>query len=608
MNLQPGSLPRWDLSNVFAGLETPEFDRAVGELTAKLDELDTFAINRIVSAAPEMPDDSESLAEFINGYLERINDIRLRYRTLMAYVYSYTTTDSYDSVGKRIHSELQILGVLLQKIEVRFQAWIGTLTKKPSIMEAVLVEEGSIGLHSFHLVETAEQSSYLMSQGEESLTSELSLSGGEAWEKLQEVVTSQLKAHFDDNGNIQDLPITVVKTFYNHPDRALRRQAYDVEMKALESVREPLAACLNGVKGEVNILNRRRGRKDALHSALDKARIDRDTLEVMLGTMRDSFPEFRLYWGSKASKLGLEQLPWWDLFAPLGQHSRRFTFNEAADFILDQFGTFSARLVDLCKQAFDRRWIDAEPRDGKVGGAFCMSIPAVEESRILCNFDGSFDQVATIAHELGHAYHNHCLVGKTQLQRRIPMTMAETASIFNQTIITDAMLAQATSSEQELGILESFLIDSGQIIVDVYSRFMFETEIFERRVEAELSADDYCEIMLNCQRETYGDGLDNRYLHPYMWAWKSHYYSARLSFYNFPYAFGLLFGLGLYAIYRQNDREFLTSYDRLLRDSGEATPADLASRFGIDIRRPEFWEESLKVVKERIARYIEIGE
>ena len=235
-----------------------------------------------------------------------------------------------------------------------------------------------------------------------------------------------------------------------------------------------------------------------------------------------------------------------------------------------------------------------------------MFVPAVEESRILCNFDGSLEQVATIAHELGHAYHNYCLEGKTQLQERIPMTLAETASIFNQTIITDAMLAKALSDDEKLGILESFLMDSGQAIVDIYSRYLFETEVFNRREKAELSADEFCELMLQCQRETFGDGLDSRYLHPYMWAWKPHYYSARLSFYTFPYAFGLLFGLGLYQIYKQGDPGFQEAYNRLLRDSGEYTAAELAARFGIDIRRQEFWEDSLRLIEKRIDQYVSI--
>jgi oligoendopeptidase F len=212
--------------------------------------------------------------------------------------------------------------------------------------------------------------------------------------------------------------------------------------------------------------------------------------------------------------------------------------------------------------------------------------------------------VTTIAHELGHAYHNETQKDKTLLQRRTPMTLAETASIFTQTIVTDAALAEAASADEELAILETFLIDAGQVIVDIYSRYLFESEVFERRAQAELSADDFCEIMTRAQKGTYAEALDPEHLHPYIWTWKIHYYIPSLSFYNFPYAFGLLFGLGLYAIYQERGKDFLEDYDALLRSTGEGTAADLAARFDIDIKEPAFWEGSLKVIERRIDRYV----
>jgi pepF/M3 family oligoendopeptidase len=296
-------------------------------------------------------------------------------------------------------------------------------------------------------------------------------------------------------------------------------------------------------------------------------------------------------------------MAWWDLYAPVGKSEKRYTYSEARNFVLANFATFSARLVSFTQRAFEHNWIDAEPRDGKRGGAFCMGVPAVDESRILCNFDGSLGQVSTLAHELGHAYHNECQVGKASLQRRTPMTLAETASIFNETIIVDALLAETTDVDEELSILEEFLGSAAQVIVDIYSRYLFEKEVFERRAGAELSADDFCEIMVRAQKETYGKGLDPDTLHPYMWAWKPHYYRSDLSFYNFPYAFGLLFGLGLYAVYQERGDDFVPEYDELLRSTGEGTAADLAARFGLDIRQRAFWEDSLKVIEQRIERF-----
>jgi pepF/M3 family oligoendopeptidase len=602
-NHSSNTLPHWDLSNVYPGLESEAFSQAVDEAQRKLDGLDDYLETHQIAPGAEPSADAEALAEVIGGYLDRANATLRLYRTLSAYVRSYVTTDSYNTTAKRLQSELEMLGVRLRKQGVRFQGWIGGIAE---LLPQVLEREGSAREHAFYLQELAEQSQYLMSETEESLAAELALSGATAWGKLQGTVCSQLTVSFEKDGQVKGLPITALQNLYSDPDGEVRRRAYEVELTAWESVREPLAASLNGVKGAVATLNRRRGRTDALHSALDQSRIDRATLETMLGAMQDSFPVFRQYLKAKAKRLGKEALPWWDIFAPAGQVDRRFTFPETRDFIVGQFGTFSDRLANFARRAFDNNWIDAEPRDGKRGGAFCMGLPEVEESRVLCNFDGSLDQVFTLAHELGHAYHNECRIGKTMLRRITPMTLAETASIFCEAIVTDALLAEVSGEEEELAILETFLIGATQVIVDITSRYLFEKEVFERREKSELSADDFCEIMLRAQKATYGDGLDERYLHPYMWAWKPHYYRATLSFYNYPYAFGLLFGLGLYAVYQERGDAFLPEYDDLLASTGEGMAADLAARFGMDIRRPEFWQASLKVIEGRVRRYLEL--
>ena len=597
--------PHWDLSNVYPGLDSVEFKQDVDRLQATLDDLDNYLSAQQITRTATVSASPTKLAQVIAGYLERMNAALRLSGTLHSYLHSFVSTDSYNTVARRLASELEAIAVRLERADVLFRGWIGTVAADRDTFEQALSHQDlQASDHTFYLKEAAEQSRYLMSEAEEALASELSLSGASAWEKLRGVVTSQLKIPFEMDGRVQELPITVVQNLKTEADGDLRRRAHEAEMAGWASVREPLAACLNGVKGTVITLYKRRGRTDALHQALDQARIDRETLETMLAAMRTSFPAFRHYWQAKAKRLGKEALPWWDLAAPVGRLERRYSFAEAKDLILEQLCAFSERSGTFTRRAFEQSWIDAEPRAGKRGGAFCMRLPLVEESRVLCNFDGSLDQLITLAHELGHAYHNECQAGKMPLQRRTPMTLAETASIFNETIVTDAILAQAASPEEELGILETFLIGAAQVIVDIYSRYLFEKEVFERRAKAELSADDFCDIMLRSQQETYGDGLDPRYMNPYMWAWKPHYYSAGLSFYNFPYAFGLLFGLGLYAVYQERGKAFLPEYDALLRSTGEGTAADLAASFGIDIRQRAFWESSLKVVEKRIERYL----
>ena len=372
-----------------------------------------------------------------------------------------------------------------------------------------------------------------------------------------------------------------------------------------ERLREPLAASMNGVKGSAVTLNRRRGRVDCLHAPIDQGRIDRATLQALLDAMKGSLPLFQRYFTAKARRMGKETLAWWDLFAPAGRPGGAYGWKETREFILENFGTFSPELRAYAERAFNGGWIDAEPRAGKRGGAYCAGVPRVKESRILCNFDGTLEQVSTVAHELGHGFHNECAwrAGKTELQQVTPMTLAETASIMCESIVSHAVLSRVHDPQEELAVLENALINDSQVIVDIYSRYLFEKEVMERRECAELSADDLCDIMDRAQAAAYGDALDSRFRHRYMWTWKPHYYIADLSFYNFPYAFGLLFGTGLYAIYQKRGKSFVADYQALLASTGEATAADLAGRFGIDIRGRAFWDGSIDIIRGRIERY-----
>jgi pepF/M3 family oligoendopeptidase len=487
-------------------------------------------------------------------------------------------------------------------INITFQGWVGQIS---DLVPEVVKQIGVVSEHAFYLQETAEQSRFMMSPAEESLASELHLSGAGAWGKLQQVITSQLTWEIEtEEGDSEEWPMTKIIYLRSHASETMRKRGYEAELAAWGSRENQYSACLNGIKGSVNILNRRRNREDAVHDSLDNSRIDRSTLEAMLGAMKDSFPMFRKYFKAKAKRLGKESLPWWDVFAPAPSSDQTFTYPEACTFVIENFSHFSPGLADYAKKAIDNSWIDVGSREGKSAGAFCMGIPGVDESRILLNFDGSFDSVSTLAHELGHGFHNECAIGKTVLQKITPMTLAETASIMCQTIITDAALESAPSPEVELAVLENDLVDASQVVVDIYSRYLFETEVFERRVDSELSADDINTIMENAQKATYGDGLDENYLQKYMWTWKPHYYNAGRSFYNYPYAFGLLFATGLYAIYKERGDAFVDDYVDLLASTGEAKAADLAARFDIDIRTSKFWEDSLKVIGERIERYV----
>jgi oligoendopeptidase F len=589
------SLPRWDMSVVYPSMESPEFEQGFSSVVRDIADLaalfDTYAIQE----QPSLALDSQLIATFETA-LGRYNAVLESTRTLSTYINCFVTTNSKDNLAQAKMSELQRSLVQLAQLGTRFTAWIGSLD-----VEALIAQSRVASDHAYALRQAKEQATHLMSPSEEALSAELNVTGGSAWAKLHGNLTSQLIVPLELEGHGQQLPMSVVRNLAYDADRDLRRRAYEAELVGWQQVALPLAAALNSIKGEVKVLSRKRGWESPLDASLFGNSLGRQALDAMLSAARASFPDFRRYLRAKAHALGLSQLAWYDLFAPISTQDREWSFDDARDFIVEQFGTYSQRLSAFAARAFRERWIDAEPRPGKRDGAYCTPLRG-DESRVFANFKPAFGGVSTLAHELGHGYHNLNLASRTRLQRSLPMTLAETASIFCETIIRHAALQQVDRQEQ-ITILEASLQGSCQVVVDITSRFLFEQRVFAAREQRELSVDEFNALMLESQRETYGDALDESKLHPYMWAVKQHYYSTGRSFYNYPYMFGLLFGLGLYARYQQEPEVFRQSYDDLLSSTGLADAATLASRFGIDIRSEQFWNASLDIIRQDIDQF-----
>jgi pepF/M3 family oligoendopeptidase len=589
------TLPHWDMSVVYPSLESQEFAQGFASVIQDIHDLaqlfDTYHIMERTSTPL-----SNNIIKAFETVIERYNVVLDATGTLGAYIMCFVATNTSDNLAQAKMSELQQASIILSQLGTRFTAWIGSLDVEALIDHSALARE-----HAFMLRKAKVRAAHLMTPPEEALASELNVSSGTAWSKLHSDVTSQVTVPLELDAHLQELPMSMLRNLAYEADRDVRRRAYDAELAAWKRVAVPLAAALNSIKGEVNTLVKRRNWESPLEASLFDSGIDRQTLDAMLAAARESFPDFRRYLQAKARVLGLARLAWYDLFAPVGRDERVWEYDEAASFIIEQFGTFSSRLSNFAARAFREQWIDAEPRAGKVDGAFCTPLRR-DESRVLANYKPSYDGMSTLAHELGHGYHNLNLAQRTALQRDEPMTLAETASIFCETIIRHAALQRAGTQEQ-IVILEASLQGSCQVVVDITSRFLFEQGLFEKRKQRELSVDELNTLMLEAQRETYGDGLDRSALHPYMWAMKPHYYSSELSFYNYPYMFGLLFGLGLYARYQQDPGTFKAGYDDLLSETGLADAATLAARFGIDIRSADFWRSSLDIIRADIDQF-----
>jgi len=597
--LDPHPLPHWDLSNIFGGLEKDDFRHAVTqlehELTALTRMFDEQGVRRLLHA----PAASSALAESLGEAIRRTNVVALAYETLESFISAFVTTNSFDAIAAREMSRLEGLDTRRQQLSVRLKAWIGSLAPA---LEELLGLNPLLQEHAFFLRDTAQQSQFLMTEELEGLAAEMTVDGANAFAKLQGTVTSQLQVPWETDGETALTPITVIRNLSFDPDESVRRRAYQAEVKGWASIEATVAACLNSVKGTAITLARRRNRQSVLEVALHENRVDQPTLDSLLGAIREHFPLFRRYLHVKAKKLGKDRLAWWDLFAPVGQAHRVFSWADARQFIIDKFNNFAPDMGRLAQRSFDERWIDAEPRSGKRAGAFCMAVPGHDESRVLMNFDGSYEQVSTLAHELGHAYHNECQRGLPALRRGAPATLAETASTFCETLIAEAALKTATPAEQEM-ILEIQLCGVTQVCIDIYSRFLFESRFIQHRADVQLSPAEICGLMRQAQAETYGEAVDPATYQPYLWVWKPHYYQHGWNFYNFPYAFGQLFALGLYAIYCREGQSFVPRYQQLLRDTAQSFAAPLAARFGVDITQPGFWRDSLKIVAGQLERY-----
>jgi oligoendopeptidase F len=592
-------LPRWDLGALFPGLDSPEFAEGFDQLLSGIDNLVDLFDEVGISAASVSRSQTVPLAEF-DRVLNALNDVAQRLESMGSYLYGCVSTDSRNELAQARFSQFQERAVALDKLQTRFTAWVGTLPIEELVEHSTLGGEHAFPLRQLHMA-----ARHLMSEEAEALAAELSPSSGAAWAKLHDNLTSQITATLKVEGRDQTLPMSAIRNLAMDPDRDLRHRAWQAELAAWEAHALPIAAALNGVKGQVLTLAARRNWADPLDESLFWSTIDRDILDVMVEEARAAFPDFRRYLRLKARLLEINYLGWYDLFAPVGDARRTWTWPEATAFIEDQFGAYSDRLRGLARRAFAEHWIDAGPRPGKVGGAYCMWLLG-DESRILANYSPGYDGVTMLAHELGHAYHNLNEAGLTPLQRRTPMILAETASTFCETLVEEAALVDAEPGER-IYILEQSAQGACQVVVDILSRFDFEQSLFAGRRERELSIGELNRLMLAAQESTYGDALAEEERHPYMWAVKGHYYSPDLSYYNYPYLFGLLFGLGLYAIYRKEPDSFPDRYDALLASTGQASAADLAERFEIDLRNREFWRSSLAVIRDDIDRLEELA-
>ncbi|MBO1264932.1 M3 family oligoendopeptidase [Proteiniclasticum sp. SCR006] len=585
---------RWSLNELYDSFESEAYTTDSRRILEMISEVNTFAEKELTS--------TEGAKEKAEKYLRYDETLTKLISKVLSYASLTMAVDARNEVAKENYARIAMSLSELTKAEVLFTRFIAAIENLQEVMDS----SDYLKEHEFMLKEIRKNARYLLSNEEEMLISKMSNTGSKAWTNLQNILTSTLLVDIELEGEKKKLPLPAIRNLAYDKDPDVRKKAFEAELSAYEKVEESSAAALNGIKGEVLTVSELRGFSHPLEETLLQSRMEKETLDAMFTAIKESLPMFRKYLKRKAALLGHEKgLPFYDLFAPMGESQLHFTYEEAMDYIVKNFNTFSTRLGDYARNAYEKNWMDVEPRDGKRGGAFCSNLHAIGESRVMANFDGSFSNMTTLAHELGHGYHGYNLKDETILNSSYPMPIAETASIFCETIVVNAALKEMDDREA-VTILEQSISDATQVIVDIYSRYLFETKLFETRKDHPLSVKELKSYMVEAQKEAYGEGLDEDVLHPYMWLNKTHYYSAGRNFYNFPYAFGLLFSKGLYAVYLKRGEEFVPEYDALLSVTGKKDIIEVAEMMNIDVTKPDFFRDSLKIVEKDIEKFLSL--
>lgn len=562
---------RWNLDKLYKGFDQ-SFLNDLDHLKEMYESLSQYRIS-----------DSE---EALEKYILNKKEADMLYERLSCFIMLTMSADTNNSIAKKYYDQLNRMMAELVPQETLNNQWISSLDL--DYMNSPLINE-----HLYILKEIKNNMKYVLSEDKETIIAHMRNTGSYAWTQYKDQIIASIKVTIDD----QIYPLTEVLNMAYSDDSLLRKKAYEAEINAYKDYEDSIAQCLNGIKGETLYLSELRGYQDVVMESCIKSRLKRETLDTLLLVIRKNLNVLRDFLKLKANILGYSNgLPWYDMYAPIVNDTKEYSYQEGCQEVLKRFYSFSTHLGDFARKAIDEHWIDVYPREGKTGGAFCENIISIKESRFLLNYGNHFSDIITLAHELGHGFHGECLKNESILNTHYPMPIAETASTLCETIVAKEAIKDA-SRETAITILENSLMDATQVIVDIYSRFLFEYKVFERRKKGPLSAKELCDTMLESQKEAYSDSIDPRYFHPYMWTWKPHYYDPDYSFYNYPYAFGLLLAKGLYALYVK-DHSFSKTYESFLAMTGKNDLEDVCQTLNIDLSSESFWQSSMDIIKE----------
>ncbi|UCE84868.1 MAG: M3 family oligoendopeptidase [Deltaproteobacteria bacterium] len=590
--------PNWDLTPYFPAFGGDAYRAFRDALAADLEALPA-------RVPPRVPAGREGLERFADVLLQ-IEDASARSAHLGSYLGCLSAADARDEAVQR---ERAAHAARRAQLETALAGVRAALRDADDERFAQLVADPRLEGAAYMLARLRRAAAWTLAPELERLAAELDVTGLSAWGRLYDQVSGNLEFELARPGHARErMPIAMTRTLLEDADPAVRSAAFRGANHAWEGVADVMAASLNAIAGTRLTLYRWRGIPDFLDPALFDAAISRETLDTLLEAVESRAELPRRYLRRKAERLGVEKLGFQDLLAPLPETGTgRIPFDAARERILRAFGAFHPGLEAFARQAFERRWIDYEPRRGKRPGGFCTSSPLIGESRVFLTYNGSLGDLQTLAHELGHAYHNHVMRDMRPWARRYPMTLAETASTFAEQLVSEAVLEDPDASEADkLHVLDARLLDAAVFLLNIPMRFHFERALYAERANGEVGVSRLRELMVEAQRRSYGDCLAEDGFDPWYWASKLHFYITGVSFYNFPYTFGYLFSRGIFARARSEGPAFLPRYDELLRLTGSDAAESVAARgVSVDLTAPGFWLESIGSIEADLERFLE---
>lgn len=586
----------WDLDTFFlGGSESAEFQVYLMEVHKRIDSLSQAIHSWDVA-------NNEEDREKITQILFLFQQAGVKIRQAGAYVSCLEAENTADTNAGPLRARVTELSADLNTSLLPFDQ---KLTKIKHDLWQAFLQTDELKEISFILNERREKAQEKLSQEEEAIIQSLSVDGYHGWGQMYDVVVGTMVIPFVENGAEQNLSVGQAANKFSHPDRNVRQAVFTKWEQAWQDKAPYFAKTLNHLAGFRLNIYKKRGWDDPLKEPLAINRMERNTLDAMWDVIAKNKAPFVKFLERKAELLGVEKLSWYDLDAPLGSAETKVSYQEGAEFIIEHFSQFGQEMKAFAEKAFENRWIEAEDRPSKKPGGFHTYFAESQESRIFMTYSGSASNVSTLAHELGHGFHTYAMKDLHFLNRNYSMNVAETASTFAEMIVADASVKNAKTDEEKLALLEDKIQRSVALLMNIHARFLFETRYYNERAKGMVSAERLNELMTEAQKEAYGHALDE--YHPSFWSSKLHFYITGVPFYNFPYTFGYLFSLGIYAYAQEKGAAYEEQYIALLKDTASMKVEDLAKKhLQTDLTKPDFWEKAVQLCIDDVEEFLSL--